>query len=286
MDGLERTLMTISCRDCDALPKVSGAGKIIEVDGDSIQLMHNGLKILAGGYHGDWMSHVIRGLRGHHEPQEELLFDSLLKFCRHNSLVVELGAFWAYYSLWYLNEIPGSRAICIEPDPANRLVGEKNVQLNGLESRVQYLSGFVGGESQDAITARVESQTTPVILPMFNMNEVLNLAVNHTIELLHLDIQGSELPFLISLRDAVDDNKVRFVVVSTHHSSISGSPSTHEDCIAAIKDLGGRVLCEHNVHESFSGDGLIVASFFPQDEWVQLPNVSRNRSRFSLFPDK
>lgn len=285
MDGLERALMTISCRDCDSIEKIPGAGKIFDIDGSSIQLMHNGLKVVAGGYHGDWMAHVIRGLNGHHEPQEELLFQYILRACRHNSLIVELGAFWAYYSLWYLSEIPGSRAICIEPDPANRTVGETNIRLNGMQQRVQYISGFAGGRAQDAMTMTVESQEAPVTLPVFNMNSVLQTANGQVIEILHMDIQGSELSFLQSLEDAVAQQRIRFLVASTHHHSISGSRTTHQDCLQVVRKLGGRVLSEHAVEESFSGDGLIVASFYKQDEWLDPPGISRNRSRLSLFPE-
>jgi len=84
---------------------------------------------------------------------------------------------------------------------------------------------------------------------------------------------------------------MRFVVVSTHHESvysapqvsISGSPTTHEDCIAALKALGATVLAEHGVFESFSGDGLIVASFAAADRSIALPRISRNVRQKSLF---
>lgn len=286
MNALERSLMTISCEDCNDLPKVANAGKIIKRGDLDIQVMHNGVNVIAGGYHGDWMAHIIRSLRGHHEPQEELLFHTILRACRHNSVFVELGAFWAYYSLWYLSEIPGSRAICIEPDPFNKSVGEENIRLNGMADRVIYKAGFAGGLSQKQATMHVESQAAPITLPMFDMSSVLELAGSDVVEILHMDIQGAELAFLQSLESTIAQKRLRFVVVSTHHSSISGSTTTHDDCLASIRSMGGRVLCEHNVQESFSGDGLIVASFFKEDEWLTMPKISRNRSQLSLFPEK
>ena len=68
---LRRATMTISCRDAEAIPKVPNAGAVEVLDGTPVQIMHNGLKVLYGGYHGDWMANIIHGLRGHHEPQEE-----------------------------------------------------------------------------------------------------------------------------------------------------------------------------------------------------------------------
>ncbi len=86
--------------------------------------MHDGTKVVAGGYHGDWMADIIRSLNGHHEPQEELLFHHLLRYVRQRSTFVELGAFWAYYTNWYLGAVPFSRAVCIEPDAINMRVGQ------------------------------------------------------------------------------------------------------------------------------------------------------------------
>lgn len=52
--------------------------------------------------------------------------------------------------------------------------------------------------------------------------------------------RGAELPFIQSMSDAVAGGLVRFIVVSTHHRVISGSPTTHADCVRAIKAVGGR----------------------------------------------
>lgn len=286
MDSLGRTLMTIGCSDCREIPKVAEAGRILSSSEGNVQIMHNGLKVVAGGYHGDWMAHVIRSLHGHHEPQEEAIFHALLRACRHNSLFVELGAFWAYYSLWYLKDIPGARSICIEPDPNNKAIGELNSRLNGFQDRMTFLQGFVGGMRQEAMRGSVETISEPIVLPCYDIDAILELCEQHTIEVLHADVQGAELPLLDSAKTAIEQKRIRFAVVSTHHSSISGSSTTHEDCLSKMLSLGGRILAEHSVQESFSGDGLIVASFFPGDERVTIPHISRNASRLSLFPEK
>jgi predicted RNA methylase len=269
MDELARVMMTIGCGDCDPLMKVADAGRILPGEGGPTQIMHNGLRVTAGGYYGDWMAHIIRALRGHHEPQEERLFAELLRYARHGSLFVELGSFWAYYSLWFLHEIPGSRALCVEPDPANMAVGRRNAALNGMEDRVTFVEAWVGDADRE--------------LPTLNMAGAARLMADHPIEILHIDAQGAELPFLCSMSGT--SARPRFVVVSSHHRLISGSATTHEDCIAMIETLGGFVLAEHSVQESFSGDGLIVASFAVHDRSIVLPEISRNRTSLSLFPE-
>jgi hypothetical protein len=77
--------------------------------------------------------------------------------------------------------------------------------------------------------------------------------------------------------------KCVFIVVSTHHASISGSPTTHADCLAEIVSQGGAILYQHAVEESFSGDGLIIATFYLEDRNIILPNMSRNKAETALF---
>ena len=104
------------------------------------------------------------------------------------------------------------------------------------------------------------------------------------IEVLHIDAQGSETGFIASMAAAALSGQVRFVVASTHHSTISGSPTNHEDCLLSIKEMGGVILTEHDIQSSFSGDGLIVASFLKADAGIEFPEISRNAAANSLFP--
>jgi hypothetical protein len=79
LDNATRADMTVSCRDCDLIPTVPDSGKLISFEGRPVQIMYNGLRVVAGGYCGDWMTGIIERLRGHHEPQEEVVFDEALK---------------------------------------------------------------------------------------------------------------------------------------------------------------------------------------------------------------
>lgn len=260
-----RIAITLACRDCDSIPKVPDAGRIFRCDGEPVQIMHDGTLVLAGGYYGDWMARIIAGLDGHHEPQEETLFHGLLAHARPATLVVELGAYWAYYTNWYLGAVPGSRAVCVEPEAANLEVGRRNLLLNGREARLVQAS--VGGSFRPA------GDDLPV--ECLDMPAVLDRIDGEPIEMLHMDVQGAETAFLASMRQTDAARLVRFLVVSTHHRAISGSPTTHQDCLAGLRDQGAFILDEHSVEESFSGDGLIVASFDPRDRWLRLPPVTR-----------
>ncbi|TIP31255.1 MAG: hypothetical protein E5X92_00330, partial [Mesorhizobium sp.] len=211
MNELERTIMTSSCNDCVSVPKVQDAGRILDTPNGPVQMMHNGVRVRAGGYHGDWMAQIIRALRGHHEPQEELVFHHLLRYARHNSLIVELGAFWCYYTLWYLHEIAGASAICIEPDPNNLQLGRDNASLNGLEHRISFHNACVGGDGLESHELRCESDGQLRMVPCLDMAGVSRLTNDRTIEVLHLDVQGAELPFIRSMAPAVERRSLRFV---------------------------------------------------------------------------
>lgn len=260
-----RIAITLACRDSDAIPKVHDAGRIFELDGERVQVMHDGTLVLADGYCGDWMSRIIAGLHGHHEPQEELLFHGLLAHVRPGTLIVELGAYWAFYTNWYLGSVPGSRAVCLEPDPANLEIGRRNLVLNGREARL--IRAAVG-----EVYAPAAGDEGIDCLDMPALEERIG---HEPIELLHMDVQGAETGFIRSMRRSDASERLRFLVVSTHHESISGSPSTHEDCLEELRSQGAVVLAEHSVPESFSGDGLIVASFDARDRWLRLPPIGR-----------
>lgn len=276
-----RIEMTCACRDAEPVPKVAGAGQVFRHRGRLVQRMHQGVLVPAGGYYGEWMTEIIRRLRGHHEPQEELLFHHLLPHCRPGTRIVEVGAFWAYYSSWFVAAVPGGRAVCLEPDATNAACGRDTLELNG--HAAVWVEGLAGETHLPGTTFARESDGRSVTLPVHSLASLLAATEPGPVEILHVDAQGAELPFLESLADEAVRGSVRFVVVSTHHESISGSATTHEDCMAAIRRLGGTVLAEHAVEESFSGDGLIVASLFASDAGIELPTISRNAASASLF---
>jgi len=273
--------MTVGCRDADSIPKVAGAGEIFERQGQLLQLMHQGTVVKADGYYGPWMTEIIRRLQGHHEPQEELLFHNLLAHCRPGSRMMEVGAFWAYYTCWFMRAVSGASVICMEPDSSNVECGRANLRLNSFEAK--WIRGFAGRRYIPSASFQQESNQQLVEIPCHNFSSLLQEAGVGPVELLHIDAQGAELPFLESLGDDDLSRQVRFVVVSTHHESISGSPKTHGECLGAIQNLGGCILEEHSIGESFSGDGLIVASFDPCDRNLKLPTISRNSVEKSLF---
>ena len=275
-----RIELTVSCRDADPLPKVPDAG-VVSVDGDvRVQVMHDGTRVLADGYYGAWMTEIIRRLRGHHEPQEELVVHGIIERLGGSSpVVLELGSFWAYYSIWTLRAL-GGRAILVEPDPANLGVGQSNFRLNGLEGT--FLQAAVGGEHGARTALVCESDGVERELPVVTIPGLLEDYGLERVDLLLMDIQGAETDALTRAAQVLRERRVRFLIVSTHHHSISRDPTTHQRCLQMLVDAGAHIVAEHTVGESFSGDGLIAASLDPRDGDLTVP-VSCARYRESLF---
>jgi hypothetical protein len=265
-----RIAMTVSCTDCDSIPKVDDAGNVTCTGNTYLQTMHNGIRVKAGGYEGGWMTAIIARLKGHHEPQEEFLFHHILDHVKRDSLMVELGSNWCYYTNWYLKQVPGSTAVCVEPDLASLELGRFNTALNHQKAR--FIHASIGLEEKQRPTS--DSGTEPFVLQL-HMPSLSRELEYKPIEMLHLDIQGAETPFLESFFVDEKQSKVRFIAISTHHEMISGSATTHKDCLAMLHKLGAVILAEHSIGESYSGDGFILASFDPQDTNFVLPAFSR-----------
>lgn len=277
----ERIAMATRCRDADPIPKVHDTGMILDAPGgERVQIMHNGLKVLADGYCGRWMTDLIRLCQGHHEVQEERMFHEVLRVIPASGTILELGAWWAYYSLWFLQDQPNRRAIALEPDPAHLEVGQRNAAFNQLGP--EFLQGFVGGASSHGVAFATEDSGV-VEIPCYTVSQLMEDKGVERLDLLHCDAQGAETGVLESCRQLFLDKRIDWVFVSTHTHRISGDPLTHQRCLSLLREAGAVIEAEHDVHESFSGDGLIVARFCPAPEgWLPVP-LTYNRQSTSLF---
>jgi FkbM family methyltransferase len=283
---IDRVLLTVACRDADVIPKVERAGEVVDRDGVAVQVMHNGVVIEEGCYHGPWMTEIIRSLRGHHEPQEELVFDRILRRLQadlaHPPAMIEFGSFWGYYSLWFAHEFPAARIVALEPDPKCMSAGTRNFALNKLENQVNFVAGAIGsrpGEPLDFVS-EIDGQVHRVV--QHDLSSLMTLTDLDRIDLVLADVQGAETVLLERGRRVLANGRVRFLIVSTHHHSISGDPLTHQHALRLLNDLGAHVIAEHSVAESYSGDGLIAASFDARDEHFNVP-ISYARAKDSLF---
>jgi FkbM family methyltransferase len=281
MSTQARIDLAVSCRDADPIPKVRGAGRIFSLpDGRRVQLMHNGVRVLVDGYYGTWMTQLIERCSGHHEPQEERIFHEVVSRLPPGGTMLELGGFWAYYSIWFLRAARGRRAVLVEPDPAHIAVGEANLALNCV--RAEFVQGFLGKEL-GAVRPFPTEESGTLELPCVDLCALLAERGIERLTILHCDAQGAELSVLEQVASLLQARRVDWLFLSTHHHAISGDPLTHQRCLALLRSLGAQIEVEHDVQESFSGDGLICARFAATPAGWRAPRISYNRASESLF---
>jgi hypothetical protein len=209
------------------------AGKIINGN----QVMHNGLKVRLGSYYGPEYAKMFIASQGVHEPQEERYFGEIVKTIPENGLMIELGAFWSFYSMWFNREVVGARNIMIEPDDFNLGQGKRNFRLNNMTGT--FIKAFVGermGNGYVSVDGLMESQLL------------------HHIDILHSDIQGFELDMLNGAKVALKSRLVDYLFISTHSNVL------HYQCVELLKDFEYNILSSIDLDETFSEDGLIVAA--------------------------
>lgn len=232
-----RTRLVRSSPDNDFIPRVPDAGLVA----GRYQIMHNGLKIVAGSYYGDGPIRLLQKNRGVHEPQEERVFQEVLKAIRPGEIILELGAYWSFYSMWFCKEVPQARPFMVEPVAANIEFGRQNFAANGYDGH--FVHAFVGAASGVA-----EDGTKIICVD----DLAAELAIGH-IAILHADIQGFELDMLQGCGRMFREHRIDWCFISTH------SEDLHAACERHLSEQGFVIIASSSLAESFSWDGLLVA---------------------------
>lgn len=231
----DRIHLALSCPDNVRVPKVPRAGEVR----DGLLIMHNGLLIHRGSYHGETLSVLLELNGAVHEPQEEYVFHEVLQFIPPGGTMLELGAYWGFYSMWFAQRVPSARCILVEPDPHNLERGKANFALNKLPA--EFLQGYAG------------SAPPGDSIPVYSVDELIERYAIKTLHVLHADIQGAELDMLRGAESAFAHQAIDYAFISTH------SDQLHEQCVRFLLDRGFSMIAEANIADSFSVDGVIVA---------------------------
>lgn len=250
----ERIALVKRCPDNAAIPRVPTAGL---AQGGAI-VMHNGIRVLEGSYYGAPMAKLLRENRGVHEPQEERVFAEVLRAVRPGGTMIELGAYWGFYSLWFARAVSNARCILVEPSRSNLEYGRENFRLNGYEA--EYVHGFVGADAT-AVHDGVAEVTVDDLCARRGISRV---------DVLHSDIQGAEVHMLVGARELLSRQGADFVFVSTH------SEDLHQSVRERLRAWAYRILVDVSPRQSFSEDGLIVAAA-PQTAFGLSFEVSKRR---------
>jgi hypothetical protein len=223
----------LSSPDNVHIDRVANAGKII----DHYIVMHNGVKVCVNSYYGAGIANMLVANRGVHEPQEEKAFTEVVKLMPHKCRMLELGAYWGFYSLSLLNERTEAECFLVEPESFNLLCGEVNFELNRREGK--FIQAAIGATHVPRKIVSVDGLMQEHSIPH--------------LDILHADIQGFELDMLEGAKEALFNGCVDYVFISTHSNVL------HRSCLEFLENYEYKILAEADLNETFSYDGVIVA---------------------------
>ena len=212
------------------IKRVPDAGKV--VDGNVI--LHQGIKVSAQGYYGDFSDCLTLNV-GVHEPSEERMFQEVLNDIDPGGTMIELGSYWAMYTIWFNKIIKDAVNYCIEPEAGNLNIGIDNCKLNDVEA--DFTLGFIGNSGGE-----------------IKISEFVKEKKIDYIDMLHSDIQGYELHLLQDLVPLMKDKKIKYLFISTHSNDI------HYEAIRIMEECDYRIIASADFDEqTFCMDGIIVA---------------------------
>jgi hypothetical protein len=228
------------------IPRVKNAGKLVK---DYI-IMHNGIKIYFSSYYGSFSDIFILN-RGVHEPQEERVFMKVLSDIPKSGTIIELGSYWAFYSMWFNKQIGDAKCYMIESDHKNIEVGKKHFLLNNL--RGEFTQGNIGRKG----------------IHIDNFVKEKNISF---VDILHSDIQGYEMEMLEGAKDTIISGRIKYIFISTH------SQKLHHSCTRFLQKHGCEIIASADFdNETFCFDGVLVARFkrYPGVKNIDIGNRSK-----------
>jgi hypothetical protein len=229
----ERIRLALSSDNNSDIPRIPGAGTIA----NGYLVMHNELMIDPLSYYGLGMTQMLAENQGVHEPQEEYIFQEVLRDMNGNPnpTMLELGAYWSFYSMWLKSRFADANCYMVEPNKENLFYGKKNFRANRLK----------GTFFQDGIGGEVSKDSTTV-------DQVCKSNRINFLDILHSDIQGFEVEMLTGSKEMLSSGKVGYVFISTHSNDL------HNECRNILLGYDFLEVASADLDESFSWDGILV----------------------------
>ena len=232
----KRIALAKQSADNARIQTVRDAGKIFR----DHQRMHNGLKITLGSYYDHGNAVLMQENNGIHEPQEEYVFQEVLKTLPEGASMMELGSYWAFYSMWFASTVKDAKCIMVEPDPHKMNFGKLNFKLNGLKGTFDL--GFID-----------QNTDLKKNIPTYGVDHLMKKYNVEFLHVLHSDIQGYEYKMLKGAQRSIDENKIGYIFISTHSNEL------HDQCHTFLTKNNFDIVCSANLDETYSWDGLLVA---------------------------
>lgn len=199
--------------------------------------------------------------------QHNLFVEALSSISSNDPVMIELGANDALYSIIFNKFFNDKNAlnICVEACEKYREIGLTNITNTNCQN-IHYIDGIVGDMNMDYFNLieryhpGMQGQLSPKIISLAQLIETYKIK---TIDILHMDIQGSEVSVLNEILTTKLYDKIKYAFISTHRGEEYGDDQTTHYTCKKIIDL---MQCEKqylydNKDDGGCGDGLIVVKF-------------------------
>ena len=208
----------------------------------------------------DWMKTLVG------EPLQFELFKRIITGIKIKQLIhdiaqevydppvmLELGAAKGEYSTYFNQELPSSTNICVEIRDS-----QADYIRGSLPSSIVY-SGYCGTRKHLGEALEVDNNTglTPTRI---NLKDIFAENNIKHVNVLHMDIQGSEISILEELLNDNLLHKIEYLLISTHGRNTEDC--TYTECIKffkeSIKNITVRYIFTSIDPIDINNDGLIV----------------------------
>lgn len=206
------------------------------VDEKNNVILHNGIRVPIQGKYAyyNYFSDILIINRGVHEPLEEYCFQEILKqISSLNPVMIELGSYWAHYSMWFQKIHPKAVQFLIEPNKTNLKSGRNNFMINGFHG--EFINASVGNKG-------------------FKLDQFVQERNISQIDLLHSDIQGYELEMLDGSIYSFKNKIIKYLFLSTHSEDLHNDALKFLDTYSYIIEVTSNLLSH-----TTSMDGFIMA---------------------------
>ncbi len=159
--------------------------------------------------------------------------------------MIELGSFWAYYSLIFKKEIKSSTCYLIEPILDKLKIGKHNFQVNNFSGT------FVNAHISSKNNKLFRDWDGEILkIPGITLDDIFNHYKLDRVQVLHADIQGCEVEMLDKC-ECLKHKKIDFLFIGTHVKN--------SVVINKLLKYNYHILLDMEVENTFADDGLVVA---------------------------
>lgn len=192
----------------------------------------------------------LRNIKNY-EQEKKLLDVCLNNIDKKNPVMIELGSFWALWSIIFRKKFPSGTNILIEIFSKNLEIGVKNFLLNEIRERVIPYHGSICRNSSHCFKTKSRDD----IGLDLDLYEILEKEKIESVDLLHCDIQGSELEFLKLYEHLLSNKVIKNIIIGTH-THLSDGKEIHHDVVEILNRNNYTIV--HNFY-NLGSDGYVYA---------------------------